>query len=55
MKQTNRAVFVLTIRELKVLEQKNVFADEMSWRALEIGFNTVDSKKHHGPRITMHF
>lgn len=45
MKQTNKAVLVLTLGEFKNIGGKNVFADEMRNRAMEIGLNPGDSEK----------
>ena len=45
MEQTNKAVLALTLGEYKRIGAKNVFADEMSDRALEIGLNSGDSEK----------
>ena len=45
MKQTNKAVLVLTLGEFKNIGGKNVFANEMRNRAMEIGLNPGDSEK----------
>ena len=45
MEQTNKAVLVLTLGEFKSIGAKNLFANEMLNRAIEIGLNPGDSEK----------
>ena len=45
MKQTNKAVLALTLGEFKNIREKNVFAEDMRNRALEIGLNPGDSER----------
>ena len=45
MEQTNKAVLVLTLGEFISIGAKNLFANEMLNRAIEIGLNPGDSEK----------